>query len=150
MNCQKYITTGLREMMSVFLFTKWPFTQWQCWNITLSNWFLAATFVQFYISSCSYKNIPAERVFVDIFAEHNIHRAGCWSRGCDGEIAKGPGSMRTGCRWPGELVGSVWTASSPRCCRPAIGPRKRHYGNRGRDETAVLSTKGRGQYLCSL
>lgn len=58
------------------------------------------------------------------------HQAGCWSQGCGGETAEGLGLTTTGFRWRAELVGSVWTASSPQCCRPVIGPRKRHYGNR--------------------
>lgn len=60
----------------------------------------------------------------------NTHQAGCWSRGCGGETAEGLDSTMRGFHWPAELVGSVWTASSPQCCRPAIGPRKRHYGNK--------------------
>lgn len=58
------------------------------------------------------------------------HQAGCWSPGCGGETAGGRGWTTTGSRWRAERAGSVWTVSSPQCCRPAIGPRKRHYGRK--------------------
>lgn len=62
--------------------------------------------------------------------QFDTHQAGCWSPGCGGETAAGPGLMTTGFHWRAAVVGSVWTASSPQCCRPAIGQRKRHYGNK--------------------